>query len=221
MKDHYKILGVGRASSQDEVKRAYRRMALQYHPDRNGGSRHSEELFRQVSESYIILGDISSRKVYDDWLTEQERPIHESTGSGSKITPATFHTIFRNIRERVFNAGGSVNGDTLFDIINAVLTTENLNYLVQVRDIRTNGMIIDEILVSSVFLDNRSKRILYRKLIRLAHGDEALREKVSVLSNVEHRPTTKPINKEKSWDEMYLFIVTVIVIIVFAIMAAR
>lgn len=218
MKDHYKILGVSPGSSQDEIKKAYRILALRHHPDRNNGNRHSEEIFKEISESYYILGDISSRQTYDSWLYRQNDTRHTETTRTGEVTPATFLHIFRTIREKVFNAGGHVSESSLFEIINGVLTTENLNFLVGEEDIHTNGLIIDEILVSSVFLHDTSKMILYRKLIRLAHGDAGLREKVSALSNVEYTPRRQAEN-EISWDYIYVFIGMLIVIIVFAVMA--
>ncbi len=218
MKDHYKILGINPDSTQDEIKKAYRLLALRHHPDRNGGSRDSEELFKQISESYLILGDVSSRKVYDDWHYEHHNPAPESPEPG-KVTPTTFLMIFRNIRERVYNAGGAVSGPLLFEIINSVLTTENLNYLVQVEDIRTNGLIIDELIVSSVFLDDSSKLVLYRKLVRLAHGNAVLREKVAALSTIQYEPRTEPLADEFSWDYIYVFIGMLILIVLLAVMA--
>ena len=56
-KDYYDILGVGRNAGQDEIKSAYRQLALKYHPDRNPGDRLAEEQFKQVSEAYQVLSD--------------------------------------------------------------------------------------------------------------------------------------------------------------------
>ncbi|MEL1245782.1 J domain-containing protein [Flavobacterium sp. DGU11] len=216
MKDHYKILGITPGSTQDEVKKAYRVLALRHHPDRNNGSRQSEEIFKEIAESYIILGDLSSRKVYDDWRHEQSKPAAERPESGNAMA-VSFLMVFRNIRERVFNTGGTIDGTTLFEIINEVLSTENLNYLVSIDDITTNGLIIDELVIASKFLDDSSKIILYRKLIRLAHGDSGLREKVSVLSNIRYNPVKTPAGNDYSEDYAYLFVVFLIVLILFGV----
>ncbi|AWH85908.1 hypothetical protein HYN59_12685 [Flavobacterium album] len=216
MKDHYKILGVSPGSSQDEVKKAYRLLALRHHPDRNNGSRQSEELFKEISESYFILVDKSSRKAYDDWQHQQSKPATERPESGNAMA-VSFLMVFRNIRERVFNTGSHIESATLFEIINEVLCTENLNYLVDVEDIATNGLIIDELVIASKFLDDPSKIILYRKLIRLAHGNVMLREKVSVLSNIRYNPVKEPKGNDYSEDYAYLFVVFLIVLILFGI----
>lgn len=65
MADFYKVLGVERESSDDDIKSAYRRLAMQYHPDRNGGSKESEERFKEITESYDVLRDSQRRAIYD------------------------------------------------------------------------------------------------------------------------------------------------------------
>jgi DnaJ-class molecular chaperone len=62
--DHYKTLGVDRKASQDEIKKAYRKLARQYHPDTNKDA-GAEERFKQISEAYDVLGDPEKRKRYD------------------------------------------------------------------------------------------------------------------------------------------------------------
>lgn len=64
-KDYYKILGVDRKASEDEIKRAYRKLALQYHPDRNPGDKKAEDKFKEINEAYQVLGDTEKRKRYD------------------------------------------------------------------------------------------------------------------------------------------------------------
>jgi molecular chaperone DnaJ len=65
MADFYKTLGVERTASDDEIKTAYRRMAMQYHPDKNGGSKEAEEKFKEVTEAYDVLRDAQKRAAYD------------------------------------------------------------------------------------------------------------------------------------------------------------
>ncbi len=66
-KDYYAILGVSRTASQEEIKKAYRRLAIKYHPDRNPGDKEAEEKFKEAAEAYEILGDPEKRARYDQF----------------------------------------------------------------------------------------------------------------------------------------------------------
>jgi len=65
MRDYYEILDVGKGADQEEIKKAYRKLALQYHPDRNPGNKKAEEKFKEASEAYEILSNGEKRVIYD------------------------------------------------------------------------------------------------------------------------------------------------------------
>jgi curved DNA-binding protein len=69
--DYYTILGVDKKASVDEIKKAYRKLALKYHPDRNKDNKAAEEQFKKISEAYAVLGDAEKRKQYDSFGSQE------------------------------------------------------------------------------------------------------------------------------------------------------
>lgn len=105
MKDYYQILGVSRDATQDEIKKAFRQLALKYHPDRNLGDKEAEEKFKEINEAYSCLSDPEKRANYDRFGTA------EGMGAGFGGFGAGFggfSDIFGDIFEEFFGTfGGS------------------------------------------------------------------------------------------------------------------
>lgn len=81
-KDFYKILGVSKTASDDEIKKAYRKLALKYHPDKNK-SPQAEERFKEVTEAYEVLSDKKKRDVYDQYGEDGLKDNMEGGSGGS------------------------------------------------------------------------------------------------------------------------------------------
>ena len=78
-RDYYEVLGVGHNATEQEIKRAYRRLAIKYHPDKNPGDKGAEERFKEAAEAYSVLGDPKKRALYD-------RYGHSGFGPGERFT---------------------------------------------------------------------------------------------------------------------------------------
>ncbi|MGN1253689.1 MAG: DnaJ domain-containing protein, partial [Prevotella sp.] len=66
-RDYYEVLGVDRNATEDEIKVAYRKLAIKYHPDRNPGDKEAEEKFKEAAEAYEVLHDPDKRRQYDQF----------------------------------------------------------------------------------------------------------------------------------------------------------
>jgi len=82
MKDYYQILGVTNESSQDDIRRRYRKLAMEYHPDRNPGDAKAEEQFKTIAEAYGVLTDPVKRKQYDLWRKTGAAGDYNANGEG-------------------------------------------------------------------------------------------------------------------------------------------
>jgi molecular chaperone DnaJ len=95
-KDYYRILGVQRNATEDEIKKAYRKLAMQYHPDRNPGDKDAEEKFKLGSEAYEILRDPEKRDVYDRYGVEGLRGTGFTGFRGFEDIFSSFGDIFED-----------------------------------------------------------------------------------------------------------------------------
>jgi len=94
-KDYYAILGVPEGATEEELKKAYRRLALQYHPDRNPGDRKAEERFKAISEAYAVLMDHQKRRQYDSFRGAQAT-ADRATGGFRYSQEEIFRDLFAN-----------------------------------------------------------------------------------------------------------------------------
>ena len=110
MSDYYEVLGLEKGSSIDEVKKAYRKKALQFHPDRNPGDPSAESKFKEISEAYEVLSDEKKKETYDRYGAEA---LHGFAG-GARYTGHGFSSMEEALRTFMGAFGGESIFDTMF-----------------------------------------------------------------------------------------------------------
>ena len=105
--DYYEVLSVSRGASDQELKSAYRKQALKYHPDRNPGNRAAEEKFKEASEAYQVLSDPSRRAAYDRYGHAGVNGPGSGFGAGPFAGGADIGDIFGDLFGEMFNVGGA------------------------------------------------------------------------------------------------------------------
>lgn len=110
-RDYYEVLGVSRDVSAAELKKAYRRVAMKHHPDRNPGDKASEDKFKEASEAYEVLSDAQKRAAYDQF---GHAGVDQSGGMGGGAAGAggfgSFSDIFGDVFGDIFGGGGGRRG---------------------------------------------------------------------------------------------------------------
>lgn len=105
-RDYYEVLGVGRQSSADEIKKAYRKIAMQYHPDKNPGDKVAEEKFKEAAEAYEVLSNPDKRAQYDRFGHSMGNAGRGGPGGGGGFGGMNMEDIFSNF--------GDIFGDGMF-----------------------------------------------------------------------------------------------------------
>ena len=106
-RDYYNILGVNKNASGEEIKRAYRKLAMKYHPDKNPNRKEAEERFKEINEAYAVLSDKEKRKQYDTFGAEgfRQRFTQEDIFRGFDMEEI-LSSLFRGRGKREFRYGG-------------------------------------------------------------------------------------------------------------------
>jgi len=103
-RDYYDILGVGKSASPEEIKKAYRKMALKYHPDKNPDDNNAEEMFKEAAEAYEVLSNQDKRSRYDQFGHAGMR--NGGMGGGSHMSMDDIFSHFGDIFGGAFGGGG-------------------------------------------------------------------------------------------------------------------
>jgi molecular chaperone DnaJ len=108
-RDYYEILEIGRSASEAEIKSAYRKLAMKYHPDRNPGDKAAEERFKEAAEAYAVLCDAEKRSLYDRF---GHAGVKSAAGAGAGFDPSVFQEFgdFADILGNMFGFGDLFGG---------------------------------------------------------------------------------------------------------------
>ena len=123
-RDYYEILGVNKKASQDDIKKVYRKLAMQYHPDRNQGSKESEKKFKEIAEAYEVLSNSTKRQKYD--LSRFHFPSEGVANSGG---PQDTNPFGRYYQGAGFGSPARKKARTIDDIASEIDTEISLGCL--------------------------------------------------------------------------------------------
>lgn len=110
-RDYYEILAVEKNASEAEIKKAFKRLAMKYHPDRNPDNKEAEEKFKEAKQAYDILSDAQKRSAYDQF---GHAGVDPSAGMGGATGGASFSDVFGDVFGDIFGGGRSRGGSQVY-----------------------------------------------------------------------------------------------------------
>jgi len=204
MKDHYKTLGIQPATSPTEIKKAYRMLAVKYHPDKNPDNTLAEAAFKEIQEAYSILSNPEKRAIYDDerWLM----------GMGSKtryteaITPAWLLKVSKELNDSLAKMDTyRMSQRALQQYILLILSDAHLGLLLQHNDTTTNTTIIQELLRASKQMEIQYLREIDERLVTLAAKDTALQMAITTFMESRMRKA-----RQERLQPYFIILITVL-----------
>lgn len=215
-RDYYVVLNVQPAASQQEIKLAYRKLALQYHPDRNGGNIHTEALFKEINEAYSILSNQQKRADYNrlrearttSASTYQTRPQSHQKAQRPRPQVSGKTILFQctHLRNVVENTNPfSINNDSLLAKIESLLSDSYIHILLYENKRIITSQVVHEILISSKPLPQNYFSIVTPRLFRLAGNDAIMRN--SIQQAIKQKQQDYVWQKYKFWWVLFITLV--------------
>ncbi len=170
MKDNYQILGVKHAASSVEIKKAYRKLAMQYHPDKNPGDPFAEARFREVASAYAVLGNEADRRRYDDdlWVSG----LRKTNSRQETITPDWLLDISKKLNASLSKMDTHrISHGALSEYILLIVSDAHIGVLRQYREPEKDREIIAELLCATKLLKAIYLPGILSRLVLIASGD--------------------------------------------------
>lgn len=208
IKDYYKTLKVVPTASLGEIKRSYRRLAMEYHPDKHQGDKYKEALFREIQEAYEILSDAGSREEYNykRWFT---RSIGKRY-SEEAITAPSILAETRKLGEYIKGINiYQVDHDVLSFHIRQIVSDRNIELLHQFDERNTNRQIVEILLKISEHLPFRYIGPIEIQLVKLSINDD---------KTIKHIHDYIQTRKKRNYWEKYKGLIVIIVVLIICVL---
>lgn len=208
-KDYYKILEVSPTASAAEIKKSYRRLALQYHPDKNFGNKIYEAKFKEILDAYKVLSDISKRQDYNNQRRyhAEETKRKQSEPSQGLVTAITILNQAIAFRKKIAVIDPyRMNKMALFKQIQLLLSKQNIYTIKQFNDPKLNRRLVEEIIFCSKFLPYAHVERICFQQSALAGTDNDIYSRIYKFS--------KEIRIRSLWEKYKLIVALLVVLII-------
>ncbi len=204
LKDYYKILGVSTSAASLDIKKAYRALAVKYHPDKNPGNALAEAHFKEVQEAYSVLSNTRKRELYDEerWLSGMGRSAKHTEA----VTPAWILGVCIELNKSLAAMDTHrISHNALRAYILLILTDSHIGVLQQHGDTDATSRIINELLTASEKLPVRYLSEIEQRLVLLAGSNADA--KAAIDEHIEER--IRQAKKERALP-YFVFLLTLL-----------
>lgn len=191
-KNYYQILGLPTTCSDDEIKKAYRKLAIKFHPDKNSNDKYFEERFKELQEAYDVLSDPTKRRDYDIRFAKKTEQSTRTKSTDTKreqgTTPESLATdIEAAFRKLKWAESEQINYTELLKYIDSILNDNLVTQLLKIGDIKSNERIVDAISGLFKFLVKNDIKKYMPLLVKLSGANNELITKLHKIEKEEIR----------------------------------
>lgn len=195
LKNYYIILAVPPTASTEEIKKAFRKLAFQYHPDKNPGNVAAEEKFKEIQEAYEVLSDPVKRRSYDYSFRNRERGSSSNFRKSGwreeeqrKVSPEFIYKVVFEFRKKVERTHHEkIPEMRILQQLLKLLDNKFMNLLVEARERSVNHAIVKEILLLCRYLSAKESAQICNRLQKLAVNDAELAQTIHIFQYKKKR----------------------------------